>query len=288
MAEFISEYINLIPRVSISDAVEIIIISFAVYQMMRWIQSTRAWGLFKGIVVLMVFMLLASIFRLNTILWIADKTLGLGINALIIIFHPELRKALEQLGRKNIFTDLFSIEDGRSHGERFSDKTVNELVKASFELGKEKTGALIVIEKNDSLKEYERTGIALDAILTSQLLVNIFEHNTPLHDGAVLVRENRVVSATCYLPLSDSLSISKELGTRHRAAIGISEATDSVTIIVSEETGAVSLAYDGKIHREVNSEFLKEELVTLQNKTREPRRFKLLKGRRKNEKKDTE
>lgn len=288
MAELITKYLNLIPRISMTDIVEIIIISFAIFQVMRWIQSTRAWFLFKGIIVIAVFMLLANIFKLNTIWWLMKNSLGVAITALIVIFQPELRKALEQLGRKNIFADILNFEGGETSIARFSDKTIGELVKASFELGKVKTGALIVIEKTDSLKEFERTGIMVDGIVTSQLLINIFEHNTPLHDGAVLIRGDRVVAATCYLPLSDSLSISKELGTRHRAAIGISEVTDSLTIVVSEETGRIAIASEGVLYRDADSEFLKGKLEILQNKTFEPKGFKLWKGRLKRERKNIE
>ena len=171
--------------------------------------------------------------------------------------------------------------------ERFTDKTINELVKACFDMGEVKTGALIVIEQDIRLTEYERTGINIDAVLSSQLLINIFEHNTPLHDGAVIVRGNRVVSATCYLPLSDNMELSKQLGTRHRAGVGISEVSDSVTIIVSEETGKVSVAQDGKLTRNLNSAGLRKILVKAQNKKiLENNKFRnLLKGRVKHEKK---
>ena len=152
-------------------------------------------------------------------------------------------------------------------------------------MAKVKTGALIVIEQNTTLAEYERTGIALDSIITSQLLINIFEHNTPLHDGAVIVRGDRIVSATCYLPLSDNMELSKELGTRHRAGVGISEVTDSLTIIVSEETGGVSLAYKGKLTRDVDAQTLRKQLVILQDKTVDTKKFRLWKGRGKNEEK---
>lgn len=178
------------------------------------------------------------------------STLIVGV---IVIFQPELRKVLEQLGQKRIMASLIPFDAGKEVKERFTDKTISELVKACFDMGEVKTGALIVIEQNELLTDYIRTGINLDAILTSQLLINIFEHNTPLHDGAVIVRENRIVAATCYLPLSDNMELSKQLGTRHRAGVGISEQTDSVTIIVSEETGQVSVAQGGKLTRSVNS-----------------------------------
>lgn len=273
-----------LPNIKVTDLVEIIIIAFVVYQIMLWVKNTRAWMLFKGIIFLMVFILFASIFEMNTILWIASKTINVGIIAVIIIFQPELRKALEQLGRKNIVTSLFP--DGQRNGEeRFSDKTVNEITKAVFEMGGVRTGALIVIERDISLTDYENTGIEVDSIISSQLLINIFEHNTPLHDGAIIVRGNRVAAATCYLPLSDNMGLSKDLGTRHRAGIGISEVSDSLTIIVSEETGKVSIAAGGELTRNVDAEFLRNKLYNLQNKSTEGGRFRKTKGRVKNEKK---
>lgn len=251
-------------KVTATDVVEILIITVLFYHVLVWIKDTRAWMLFKGIIVILVFILVAAVFQMNTILWLASKTVNVALIALAVIFQPELRKALDQLGRKKFVSALFEFGLQQDTG-RFSDKTINELVKASFEMGKVKTGALIVVEQDIMLTEYERTGIDLDSILTSQLLINIFEKNTPLHDGAIIVRGDRVVSATCYLPLSDSMSISKELGTRHRAAIGISEVSDSLTIIVSEETGAVSVAKGGKIYRELTQDGLREQLKIIQN-----------------------
>ena len=161
---------------------------------------------------------------------------------------------------------IFPLDAGKEVQERFTDKTINELVKACFDMGEARTGALIVIEQNIRLSEYERTGINVDAVLTSQLLINIFEHNTPLHDGAVLVRGNRIVAATCYLPLSDNMELSKQLGTRHRAGVGISEVSDSLTIIVSEETGQVSMAQNGQLSRGLTSAELRSALIKAQNK----------------------
>ncbi len=272
------------PEVHPTDIVELIILSFLIYQLIIWIKNTRAWILLKGIVVLGLFVIIAFIFKLNTILWLAGKTVNVGIIAIVIIFQPELRKALEQLGRKNILSNIISFDDGKETDANFTDKTINELVRACFELGKTKTGALIVIEQTTPLAEFERTGIPIDAIITSQLLINIFEHNTPLHDGAVIVRNNRVVSATCYLPLTESMELSKELGTRHRAGVGISEVTDSVTLIVSEETGKVSIAVGGKLVRNVDGDYLKKRLSELQKKNGDTRKFRRLRGRLKNEK----
>ena len=211
-------------------------------------------------------------------MYIITKGLDMIVVATLVIFQPELRRALEQLGEKKIFSSLIPFDNTREIKQRFSDKTINELVKGCVEMGKAKTGALIVIEQNVVLTEFERTGIALDSILTSQLLINIFEHNTPLHDGAVIVRGDRIVAATCYLPLSDNMELSKDLGTRHRAGVGVSEVTDSLTIIVSEETGKISLALKGKLMRDVSSEVLREQLVIVQNKSVDAKKFKLWKG----------
>ena len=233
LARYLSD-INL-PSVSIIDIIEIILITFFVYQFMVWIKFTRAYTLLKGLLVIGAFLIIAYIFKMNTILWIVSKLASALITAIVVIFQPELRKVVEQLGQKKIMASIFPFDSGKEVKERFTDKTVNELIKACFDMAEVKTGALIVIEQEIRLDEYVRTGINVDALLTSQLMINIFEHNTPLHDGAVIVRENRIVAATCYLPLSDNMELSKQLGTRHRAGVGISEVTDSVTIIVSEE-----------------------------------------------------
>ena len=256
-------------QVSYTDIIEIIIISVLIYYMLVWIKDTRAWMLLRGI-----FVLLAVLFEMNTIVWIADKLFNVAMIAVVVIFQPEMRKALENLGRKNIFANLFNFDFGKVENGKFSDKTITELVKACYEMGKVKTGALIVVEDEIVLTEYERTGIAVDGILTSQLLINIFEKNTPLHDGAVIVRGDRVVSATCYLPLTDSLSLSKDLGTRHRAAVGISEVSDSLTIVVSEETGKVSIALDGELYRNVDAEFLKNKLSYIQKREQDTSKAK--------------
>ena len=253
-----------LPSVQPTDVVEICIITYFIYQVLLWIKNTRAWMLFRGILIILGFLLLAAVFQMNTILWLGETLFSAGFVALMSVYHPELRKALEQLGRSNVLSAIASLGFSKSMEQRFTDRTVSDLVMASFEMGAVKTGALIVIEKTDPLTEYERTGISLDAVLTRQLLINIFEKNTPLHDGAVIVRGDRVVSATCYLPLSDNMELSKELGTRHRAAVGISEVSDAVTIVVSEETGSISIARDGELIRNVTDEQLQEELKQLQ------------------------
>ncbi|MDE7268220.1 MAG: diadenylate cyclase CdaA [Lachnospiraceae bacterium] len=264
------------------DIVEIIIISFLLYHIMAWVKHTKVWVLMKGIIVILLFILIAIIFEMNTIIWIAENVLSIAVIAVIVILQPELRRALEELGRKTFISGFMPFE--KTTEERFSDKTVNDIVKACFEMGKVKTGALMVIEQNVLLTEYERTGIEVDALISSQLIINIFEHNTPLHDGAVIIRGNRIVSATCYLPLSDNTEISKELGTRHRAGVGISEATDALTIIVSEETGNVSVTYEGNLYRNLDANGLKEKLLMIQNKDTDEKKRRLWKGRVKDEK----
>ena len=203
ISSFVGRYISpmSIPRITWTDIVEILIISFLVYHILVWIKNTKAWSLLRGLIVIGVFIFLAYVFRMNTILWIVKNASVVAITAMIVVFQPELRKALDMLGRKNIFSSLIPFDSNRNLDERFSDKTVGEIVKACYEMGKVKTGALIVIAQNDPLTEYERTGIELDSLVSSQLLINIFEHNTPLHDGAIIIQGNRVVSATCYLPL---------------------------------------------------------------------------------------
>lgn len=265
--DFFQNYVSAISftKFSVMDVIEILILAVLIYNIIRWVKNTKAWVLMRGLVVLFIFYIVASIFQFEVILWIFANGIGVSITALLIVFQPELRKALEQLGKRNIMSNF--LEDHEE--DMFSDQTVDELVRASYELGRTRTGALIVIERTVKLDEYEQTGISLDAKVTSQLLINIFEHNTPLHDGAVIIRGNRITSATCYLPLSDNMKISKELGTRHRAAVGISEATDSFTIVVSEETGGVSIAENGELTRRVGRELLHERLRELQNKSDE-------------------
>ena len=268
---FISQYLVglSLPQMTIIDIAEMIIIAFAIYQVIMWVKNTRAWMLVKGIIFLLVFSIIAMILQMDVILWIFKNTISVGIIALIIVFQPELRSALEQLGRKNVFSSLFSSDD---EDQNLSDKSIGEIVRASITMSREKTGALIVIEDAINLKENEKNGIYINADISSQLLINIFEHNTPLHDGAVIIREDRILAATCYLPLSDNLELSKELGTRHRAAVGISEISDSLTIVVSEETGAISIARFGYLTRNITSDRLEQELLEFAGKNDNPKR----------------
>ena len=264
---FIQNFLNQIhmPNLRWTDIVEILILAFLIYHILVWIKNTRAWSLLKGLLVVCAFVAIAALFNMSTILWIVQHVTGLAVTAIVILLQPELRSAMEELGQTNILSSLFNFDYTKTPEGRFSDKTINEIVRASVQMSRVHTGALIVIEQNSPLQEYARTGIDVDALVTSQLLINIFEKNTPLHDGAVIIKNNRVVSATCYLPLSEN-RMDKSLGTRHRAGVGISEVTDSLTIIVSEETGEISLAYRGALTRKVSEDALRERLVTLQNK----------------------
>lgn len=275
-----------LPRITLNSLIEIAIIAFLVYTVLLWIKNTQAWYLLRGIGTILGFAAIAVFFHWDTILWILEKTGAIAVTALVIIFQPELRRALEQLGSKNLISELFGLDDSRED-QLFSERTVNEIVKATFEMAKVKTGALMVIEKHVSLKEIERTGIEINGIVTSQLLINIFEHNTPLHDGAVVIRGNKITAATCYLPLSDNMRISKALGTRHRAAVGISETTDSVTIVVSEETGRVSVAQDGHLSKIADADALRALLSKMEEQEETTvNRFRIWKGKKKNERKN--
>ena len=277
-------WMSFLPKITYMNIVEIIIIAFLIYEILLWIKNTRAWTLLKGIVFILAFAIFTYILRLDTIMWILQKTALVATTALVIIFQPELRKALEQLGSKNLVSVFLSFDDNKGD-QGFTEKTVSELVRASFEMAKVKTGALMVIERGTPLKDIQRTGIDVDGLVTSQLLINIFEHNTPLHDGAVVIRGNRVAAATCYLPLSDNDSINKALGTRHRAAVGISEVTDSLTIVVSEETGRVSVAEHGELQKVKDAETLGRILRERFVQEESGNRFRIWKGRLKDERK---
>ena len=258
-----------VPTIRPINIIEIGIIAVLIYYILIWIRDSRAWTLLKGMSVIFAFVLVAYFFKMTTILWLFQNLISVIIISIFVLFQPEIRRALEQLGRKNLLNSVFNIAGGSEdpvQAAKTQEKTITEIVKACMEMSRTKTGALIVIEQDVRLSEYERTGIMIDSIISSQLLINIFEHNTPLHDGAVFIHENRIVAATCYLPLSDNMLLSKDLGTRHRAGVGISEVSDSVTLIVSEETGMISVAHDGMLFRNLNQEELKERLISLLKK----------------------
>lgn len=270
ISQFADEYlIGLhLPTIQITDIIEILILTFLVYHILLWIKNTRAWSLLKGVLVILVFIALAALFNMTTILWIVRSVFQVALIGIIVVLQPELRKALEEIGNKKIFSGIFNFDTQTQNGN-FSDVTIREISRAAVEMGRARTGALIVVKQNDNLSDYEQTGIAVDGVITSQLLINIFEHNTPLHDGAVIIAGDRVTSATCYLPLSTNNRLSKELGTRHRAGVGISEVTDSMTVIVSEENGKISVAYKGVLERGLSQEQLEVRLASIQNKPTE-------------------
>ena len=288
--EFADRYLTQIQFIGPMDIVEIILISLMVYYLLIFIRNTRAWQLLKGVFVILVFLVIAEILQMDTILWIARTAFQFATIALIVVLQPELRKALEQLGQKNLIRSVIPFESSKPEEGLFSDRTIREIVKGCVEMSRAKTGALIVVRQLDSLAEYERTGIAVDGIVTSQLLINIFEKNTltvgnlRILDGAVIVQGNRVTYATCYLPLSDNMRLSKDLGTRHRAGVGISEVTDSMTVIVSEENGKISVAYEGTLSRGLTAEELEEKLRSIQKKPTDEKAHKRWKGWFHNEK----
>ena len=253
------------PEIGILDLIDILIVAYIVFKIIGWVKETRAWTLFKGVVVFFLFYAFASLFQLNTIHWILSKTISVGIIAFVILFQPELRKALEQLGNGKIIRGIFKFETQEEEKDD-SARVIEEIVTASKKMSSVKTGALILVERKVPLGDHVRTGIAVDAIVTSQLLINIFEHNTPLHDGAVIIRNNRVAAAACFLPLTEN-KVSMELGTRHRAAIGASEVSDADIVVVSEETGYISLARGGVIYRNITPDELRKMLTVSKNDT---------------------
>lgn len=284
ISQFFGQYVKTLyfPEVTITDVLEIIIITFLVYQIMVWIMNTKAWMLLRGILVLAVFILIAALLQMHTILWIVKNLAAVMATAAIVVFQPELRRGLEKLGEKQMISAMVPFDTREK--VRFSDRTVEEIIRAVYLMSRVKTGALIVVEQAIQLTEYESTGIQMDCLISRQVLVNIFEHNTPLHDGAIIVRGDRIVAATCYLPLSDNMGLSKDLGTRHRAAVGMSEVSDALVVVVSEETGKVSFAQGGNLTRDVGEEELREQFMAIQNRKQISRGFFVRwKGRRKHE-----
>lgn len=274
------QYLLLTLDLKPTDILEIIILSCLIYYILLWIKRTRAWSLLKGVGVLILFYIVVNICEFDTIKMLLSEFTSVGILAIMIIFQPELRRALETIGENQMLSQWLPFEEKKKEEDRLTKESVEALVSAVFELGKNKTGALIVIEQTILLDDYVKTGIALDAVITNPLLIQIFEHNTPLHDGAVIIRGNRIVAATCYLPLSGNMAISKALGTRHRAGLGISEVSDSITIIASEETGKVSLAVGGELIRNMDRNSLRAKLNMMQKKNIDVKRFRLWKKRK--------
>lgn len=239
----------------LASIVDILLVWFVVYKLIMVIRGTKAVQLLKGIFVIIIVRVLSGFLGLHTLSWMMDEALRWGFLAFIIIFQPEFRRALEQLGRGRFFSR------SNVHEEEEQKQLLDAVVKATDYMAKRRIGALISIEKETGLNDYIETGTSLNSEVSSELLINIFIPNTPLHDGAVIIQKNKIAAAACYLPLSESTFISKELGTRHRAALGISEVTDSITVIVSEETGNISLTRNGELHRDLTLEDFKEQLA---------------------------
>ena len=260
---------NIGAQIGLKNIVEMLILAVLIYYIFVWIKRSRAWVLLRGMVVLLLFVLLANLLELNVISYIADRTLNILVIALLILFQPELRSALEQIGQGKYIRGF--LRSGRSKDEVIYPPEVLEgIVEAAYVMGESRTGALIVLEREINLDEYVKTGIRLDAVVSSALLINIFEHNTPLHDGAVILQKGKLTAATCYLPLSSNMDIGKELGTRHRAAIGMSEETDSWIVVVSEETGLVSLAKGGRLIQHLSPDELRNELNCIEDELKAP------------------
>ena len=252
-----------IPSISVIDIIEIAIISFLTFRIILWLRSTKAWSMLKGVAVIIIFIFIAYILNMRTILWIVKRLVDVGLIAFVILLQPEIRRALEKLGVRFFKTGgLFKNNDSY---QRFSQQSIFEIVNATYDMASVKTGALIVLSQEISLDEYIKTGIQIDGKISSGLLINTFEKDTPLHDGAVIIEGDRLVCATAYLPLSQNQNVSKELGTRHRAALGMSEETDAFVIVVSEETGKVAVACGGMIKRNVERETLYHMLEYLRS-----------------------
>ena len=250
--------IDILLNIRIRDIVDILIVAIVLYKVFTLIKETRAEQLIKGIGILLVLTKLSEWSKLYTINWILSNAMTVGTLALLIVFQPELRRGLESIGRSKLFSkSLIEIR-----GESMS-KTVDEIVEATASLSRQKIGALMVLEKHTGLNEVVETGTKIGGEVSSDLLINIFIPNTPLHDGAVIIKDDIIKAAACFLPLTDNSTVSKELGTRHRAALGISERSDSLSIIVSEETGAISIAENGTISRYLDSKTLKQILLEM-------------------------
>ena len=249
---YITDFINSLALIRVTDIIDIAIIAFAVYKLFSLLRNTRAEQVLYGLIIVLLFASLADILNLNTVSWVMNQFLTVALVFIIVVFQPELRSALERIGRgRSIFTGQRAVK---------SEKTIDELVRAMTSLSRQKIGALVVLEREVGLNDIVESGTTLGADVSSELLINIFIPNTPLHDGAVIISSDKIRAAACYLPLSNSNTISKELGTRHRAAVGISERSDCLVVVVSEETGNISVIESGRIDRYLDEDSLKQRL----------------------------
>ncbi|MDL2310453.1 diadenylate cyclase CdaA [Peptostreptococcaceae bacterium OttesenSCG-928-C18] len=256
MTEIINNLISNLSMIRIRDVIDILIVAVAIYKIYILIKETRAEQLMKGVLALFSFSILSRVFNLYTVSWILRQAMTAGFVLIIVVFQPELRRMLEYIGTSNLFKKSF-----KDIQYEVAKKNSKEIVHALASLSRQKIGALIVFERRTGLNEVIETGTLLDAKISSELLINIFIPNTPLHDGAVVIREDIIKAASCFLPLSENQSISRELGTRHRAALGISEKSDSLSVIVSEESGTISIAERGAIQRYIDEETLESILM---------------------------
>lgn len=254
------EYLKALLKFNLTSIIDVLIVAFVIYRLMLLIKGTRAVQLIKGLVVLLVATALASLFNLYTMSWLLKQAMTALVVALPIVFQPELRRALEKLGSGK-FLARTSLTTGT--GEANRAKIIAEITRSAAVLSKNRTGALIVLERDTGLEEHVDTGVKIDGIVSAEFLVNLFIPKTPLHDGAVIIRGGRVVAAACFLPLSENPNLTSELGTRHRAGIGITEISDAVAVIISEETGIVSVAVEGAITRNLDEAGLQDRLTGL-------------------------
>ena len=252
-SDFIYPLIDLVTHIKITDIIDILIIAYLTYKLYELMKETRAEQLVKGIFIIFIALRISEILNLRTFHWILSNTMTVGLMAIIVVFQPELRRILEQLGRTNIISRVNSIS-------KESD-TINEVVQASLSLSRQKIGALIVFERKTGINEIIQTSTDLNADVSRELLINIFIPNTPLHDGAVVIRRNYIKAAACFLPLTENKNLNKDLGTRHRAALGITEKSDCLSLVVSEETGSISIAINSKLYRDLNEERLRNMLT---------------------------
>lgn len=259
---FIQGFFDIISTITINDIIDILIVAYIFYRIFMFIKDTRAGQVLKGIILLLVATQISDIFKLHTLHWILVHSLDIGLIAAIIIFQPELRAGLEHIGRTQF---KFFIKNSETLSEKDSNKVIDEIIESLYSLSRQRIGALIIMERETKIGDIINTGTIIDSEISRQLLINIFIPNTPLHDGAVVIRENKIKAAACFLPLTQSKDLSKDLGTRHRAAIGISEVSDCISLVVSEETGDVSLAKAGKLYRNISKDrmasILKNNLI---------------------------
>ena len=265
-----------LPRIGLNSIVDILVIAYVIYKVMLWIKQTRAWSLLKGVVVILVIFGMSVLFDLYALNWLITNTFSVGLMVIVVIFQPELRKALEQLGKGTLVSIFSAVEQ---ENERLNSHTIDEIIAAAKKMSAARTGALMIIEQDVALGDLIATGIPIDAQISGQLIINIFEDKTPLHDGAMIICNNRITAAACILPLTQS-EVSSELGTRHRAAIGASEVSDAYCLVVSEETGAISIAKGGMLYRSLSEQKIRSMLT--ENIKPPRRKLVLWKGRRKN------